>query len=276
MSSKGLYERRRPKVPGLSGLGLDLGKSIAIADNKGTIRTVANASGRYIFSDIDNLSATAAVTTAGTVTTLSAVPLDPSGVAADTYEVGFMLDDGLQPSTINFTIYGRMEETTNAVTAWAGTTGNILGDIVAPTASANIAGLYFICTTAGTTAGVEPTWPTTEGGTVTDGTAVWTAFIPSIAMDVTILAAGDSDNWEAGAGDTVTTDDIDIVCPTDPTTNGYPMNKIEFSLNMSDFSITPGDFVLIKLERVAIASTAATDGELPTDITLDKVIVDFI
>lgn len=276
MSSKGLYERRQPKVPGLTGLGLEIGKSIAIADNKGTIRTVANASGRYIFSDTDNLSATAAVTTAGTVTTLSAVPLDPSGVAADTYEVAFMLDSNLQPSTINFTIFARMEETTNAMTAWSTPLTPGLGDVVAPTASANIAGMYFVCTTSGAVAGVEPTWPTTVGGTVTDGAAVWTAFIPSIAIDVTILAAGDSDDWEAGAGDTVTTDDIDIVCPTDPTTNGYPFTKIEFSLNMSDFNITPGDLVLMKLERVAIASTAADDAELDTDITLDKVIVDFI
>lgn len=32
---------------------------------------------------------------------------------------------------------------------------------------------YYKCTTAGTSGGTEPIWPTT-GGTVTDGTAVWT------------------------------------------------------------------------------------------------------
>jgi len=32
----------------------------------------------------------------------------------------------------------------------------------------------FKCTTAGTTAASEPTWPTTIAGTVTDGTVVWT------------------------------------------------------------------------------------------------------
>lgn len=35
-------------------------------------------------------------------------------------------------------------------------------------------GRIYKCTTAGTTGSGEPTWLTSEGGTVTDGTAVWT------------------------------------------------------------------------------------------------------
>lgn len=35
-------------------------------------------------------------------------------------------------------------------------------------------GRLYKCTTAGTTASSEPAWPVTNGGTVTDGTAVWT------------------------------------------------------------------------------------------------------
>ena len=35
-------------------------------------------------------------------------------------------------------------------------------------------GYYYTCTTAGTTAGTQPSWPMTVGGTVTDGTVVWT------------------------------------------------------------------------------------------------------
>lgn len=46
-----------------------------------------------------------------------------------------------------------------------------LNDTVLP-ATPN--GRIYKCTTAGTTGAGEPTWPTTEGGTVTDGTAVWT------------------------------------------------------------------------------------------------------
>lgn len=45
------------------------------------------------------------------------------------------------------------------------------GDTVIP-ATPN--GRIYKCTTAGTTGSGEPTWPTTAGGTVSDGTAVWT------------------------------------------------------------------------------------------------------
>jgi hypothetical protein len=56
----------------------------------------------------------------------------------------------------------------NAV-AWAGTTAKALGAVVKPTSANNH---WYMCTTAGTTAGSEPTWPT-NGSTVTDGTVVW-------------------------------------------------------------------------------------------------------
>ena len=187
------------------------------------------------------------------------------------------MTEDLTAATIDFTIFGRINEATNAITDWAATTANTAGDIVKPTTSSDIAGVYYICTTGGTTSGTEPaSWPTTAGDTVTDGTVVWTAFVPSIAMDVTILSVGDSDDWQTESGTTVTSDDFDVAVPTDPTTNGYPMNKIEFTMNMSSFSITPGDFVVINLERVAIASVLGTDGELPADFSVDKLIVDFV
>jgi hypothetical protein len=42
-------------------------------------------------------------------------------------------------------------------------------------------GHLYICTTAGTCGNIQPTWPTTESGTVTDGTAVWTEQTPVLA-----------------------------------------------------------------------------------------------
>lgn len=46
-----------------------------------------------------------------------------------------------------------------------------LNDTVVPTTPN---GRYYKCTTAGTAASGEPTWPTTAGGTVADGTVTWT------------------------------------------------------------------------------------------------------
>lgn len=42
------------------------------------------------------------------------------------------------------------------------------------TVPATLNGRLYKCTTAGTTGSGEPTWPVTAGGTVTDGSAVWT------------------------------------------------------------------------------------------------------
>ena len=47
------------------------------------------------------------------------------------------------------------------------------GSVVKPT---TLNRFHYKCTTAGISGAVEPTWPTTAGTTVTDGTVVWTAF----------------------------------------------------------------------------------------------------
>lgn len=52
---------------------------------------------------------------------------------------------------------------------WAGTTAKVVGDVVVPVVSNS---RWYMCTTAGTTAGSAPTFPT-NGGTVTDGSVVW-------------------------------------------------------------------------------------------------------
>lgn len=61
---------------------------------------------------------------------------------------------------------------TDAVDDWAATTAYIVGDVVEPTTPNTY---RYTCTTAGTSAGSEPTWPTGAiGDTVVDGTVVWT------------------------------------------------------------------------------------------------------
>jgi hypothetical protein len=85
----------------------------------------------------------------------------------------------------------------NAVT-WAATTAKTLGARVKPTSGANTN--RFKCTTAGTTGGSEPTWPAFTGGTVTDGTVVWTNVGPlaSVIDDAVIVPYVVPDSWVAG------------------------------------------------------------------------------
>lgn len=70
---------------------------------------------------------------------------------------------------------------------WAATTAYSLGTGVRPTVRN---GFSYEATTAGTSAGTAPTFPTTAGSTVTDGTVVWTARANSCLSSVT-MAAGD-------------------------------------------------------------------------------------
>ncbi len=72
------------------------------------------------------------------------------------------------PTTIEATV-----DDDAGATTWLASTAYALDDLVLPTV-AN--GYYYKCTTAGTSGTTEPTWPTTEGATVTDGTVVWTCY----------------------------------------------------------------------------------------------------
>jgi len=59
----------------------------------------------------------------------------------------------------------------NFPAAWAASTAYSAGDYCVPGTANNH---VYKCTTAGTSAAAEPTWPTAAGGTVTDGGAIWT------------------------------------------------------------------------------------------------------
>ena len=60
-----------------------------------------------------------------------------------------------------------------AVAAWAASTAFSVGDI-RRASTEQASGLFFRCTTAGTSAATEPGWPNDIGDTVTDNTCVWT------------------------------------------------------------------------------------------------------
>lgn len=60
-----------------------------------------------------------------------------------------------------------------AVAVWVASTAFSVGDI-RRASTEQASGLFFRCTTAGTSASSEPNWPNSAGDTVTDNTCVWT------------------------------------------------------------------------------------------------------
>ena len=60
------------------------------------------------------------------------------------------------------------------IAAWAASTAFSVGNVRRSSTDEGT-GLFFRCTTAGTSASSEPEWPNSAGDTVTDGTCVWTA-----------------------------------------------------------------------------------------------------
>lgn len=58
----------------------------------------------------------------------------------------------------------------HTVAAWAASAAKSVNDIVRP---ATHNGYRYKCTVGGTTGGSQPTWPTTIGQTVVDGTVTW-------------------------------------------------------------------------------------------------------
>lgn len=62
---------------------------------------------------------------------------------------------------------------------WAGSTAYLVGQIVRPTTGN---GFVYMANTAGTTGVGEPTWPTTIGQTVADGSVEWTCVGRAVAM----------------------------------------------------------------------------------------------
>jgi hypothetical protein len=129
---------------------------------------------------------------------------------------------------------------------WAATTAYSLGARVEPTTPNTY---VYECTTAGTSSGSEPTWPTTVGNTVSDGTVVWTCI--SNRHEITEIKLALTSGGLAGAtpgaglalGTTILSGSGNAVevhirvtnAVTDPNDNtGYP----EITLNLNEVEET--------------------------------------
>lgn len=97
-----------------------------------------------------------------------------------TGDVALILSDQVSVWVITYNTFSGAFSITKAgdasLTAWAGTTAFALNDIRRPT-TAN--GYGYKVTVAGTSSGTQPTWPTTVGATVNDGTVTWTCIDPN-------------------------------------------------------------------------------------------------
>lgn len=85
--------------------------------------------------------------------------------------------------------------------AWAASTAYTVGQRVRPTTRN---GHVYECTTGGTSAAAEPTWPTTDGATVADGTVVWTCRLNGDIEFYEVTGTGYTAGGVALTGKTVT------------------------------------------------------------------------
>lgn len=91
---------------------------------------------------------------------------------------------------------------------WTASTAYLVGDVIRPNLASN--GFLYQCTTAGTSGASAPTFPTTIGNTVADGSCVWTCVavddpdlrfaVPSSAYNQVV--ADPHRNWSAVTGTT--------------------------------------------------------------------------
>lgn len=137
----------------------------------------------------------------------------------------------------------KLVESGTAHTAWVKLTAYTLGAFRRPSTTN---GYAYECTTAGTSGSTEPTWPTTAGATVADGSVVWTCrepmteweysyTLPSDCLKVRriISGTGSGQEWEGIAyeiqGAKLMCNEADI--------------KIRYTARPADTSLFPASFI---------------------------------
>ena len=121
-----------------------------------------------------------------------------------------------------------------AIAPWAATTAYTTGQIIRPTAAVVGKRIAYRCTTGGTSAGSEPTWGLTLGGTTTSNTAVFTA------------VNSDTYGWTGAAGDLTTV--------TNASTAGFAAagDKIFLSSDHNEVTAATGSTAAVTLRSSLI------------------------
>ena len=125
-----------------------------------------------------------------------------------------------------------------------------VGDIVAPTTQN---GWLYKCTVAGTSAGSEPTWPTTLGVTVVDGGVTWEAIYPYIQTGTVDSTANNysfvdavrteaSDWWAQGKLEFTSGDNTGVIVDVKQSTTTITIKQeTPFDISVGDgYTITVG------------------------------------
>lgn len=173
-------------------------------------------------TSVDNYSANPQMFgTAGTVTAPS------TGVCADSWTVA-------APGT-NVTCLARKQK--RAALPWRYSKAYVIGDVVIPTTKT---GLYYVCTTAGTSNATPPTWGAVAWATTTDNTVTWTAFPND--MFVGDVSRGEWQYVQGVVGATATTQERITLTQT---------------ITLASAGLVPGDWIRGKMHARFVDSNFA-------------------
>jgi hypothetical protein len=192
----------------------------------------------------------------------------------------FQADDGtyFTPATVaqlsvpNVTA-GRIQvynQTAAALSAWQATTAYAEGDRVLATTGLGSDlgdGTFFVCTTAGTSGGTEPTWDVaSDGNTTSDGTVTWT--VRPVEFANTTTTTGYSTSWTDGehftAGDVIRVrwtdeDDQEILATGVATTEGIT--------TILDTPVTDSVYTSYGIDGSAVTEYSADYPNVQVDVT---------
>lgn len=160
-----------------------------------------------------------------------------------------------------------------SASAWQASTAYSAGDLVlrtTGTGSESTAGLFFRCTTAGTSGGSEPSWVTTTAGifgtpgsTTTDNTVTWQCFA-ILLYDSDPASTGWSDtyidNYEFADGETAR-----ITFAHMDGSTSFELGRTTAAVTSSGFSFDASLFV----EANSVFAINAIDGSARTEFTAD-------